>query len=111
MIKINKQLKRPDTGPLASGSILAYKIATVEGKQKINYFLTLYYNQAAYDSDPRPPAVTGIDDFIFTQVKNCTDAEWAQLNDDAGSGLLIETWLKEIIEAIIGVGTCELIAS
>ena len=110
MIKINKQLQRPDKGTLSSGSIIDYTAQFIGSKKVIRFNLTHWFNLAAKDA-PKEDGwlpVAGITEFKYTQLRECTDAEWDSL-DNAGSAVMVQDWLKDIIDAKIGAGNTELI--
>ena len=107
MIKINKQLQRPDKGTLAAGSIIDFTTIFPTGTLLVRYNLTHWFNQLAKDEDGWFP-VAGVTNFSYILIKECTEEEYAQLND-AGSADLVQLWLKELIDAKIGAGNTELI--
>jgi len=110
MIQINKQLQRPDKGTLSSGSIIDYTAQFIGAKKVIRFNLTHWFNLAAKDA-PKEDGwmpVAGITNFKYVQLRECTDEEWLSL-DDAGSAVMVEGWLKEIIDSKIGVGNTVII--
>jgi len=105
MIKINKQLQRPDKGMVSSGSIIYYTAQFIEEKKTIRFNLTHWFSLSAKETaeaDGWLP-IPKVKDFSYIQLKECTDEEWESL-DDAGSAVLVKDWLKEIIESKIGIG-------
>ena len=106
MIKINKQLDRPDGGKVPSGSLIQSEPMFKKEQLKVIWKLTHWLSQSAIDSDKMPiPIITNFDYWI---TKQCTEEEFAKLND-AGSAELVENWLKEIIDASIGLGYTEIV--
>jgi hypothetical protein len=102
MIQINKQLQRPDKGTLASGSIIDFTTIFPTGTLSVRYNLIHWFNQLAKDEDGWLP-VAGVTNFSYIMIKECTEEEYAQLNE-AGSADLVQLWLKELIDAKIGAG-------
>jgi len=107
MIKIKKQLQRPDGGTVTSGSIIDYNSKFVGSNKTVNYFLTHYVNQAAIDSGK--DKIHAVTNFIYVQKKVCTDEEWIALNTHPNAGMQTQIWLQEIIDAAIGSGNTEII--
>lgn len=107
MIKINKQLQRPDKGTLSSGSIIDYNTKFIGESMTVIYMLTHWFNELARTEEGWLP-VAGITNFSYRQTKVCTPEEWALL-DDAGATALVQDWLKEIIDSKIGVGNTEIV--
>jgi hypothetical protein len=110
MIQINKQLQRPDKGTLSSGSIIDYTAQFIGSKKTIRFNLTHWFNLIAKDTAAEDGwlPVAGITNFKYIQLRECTDAEWDSL-DDAGSAVMVQDWLKEIIDSKIGAGNTEII--
>jgi hypothetical protein len=110
MIKINKQLQRPDKGTLSAGSIIDYTTNFNGDKKIVRFNLTHWFNELAKEKAKEDGwlPVQAITNFIYIQLKECTDEEWASLND-AGSAEMVELWLKDIIDAEIGNGSTEII--
>ena len=107
MIKINKQLQRPDKGTLSSGSIIDYNARFIGETMQVVYDLTHWFNELARTEEEWKP-VASITNFKYKQVKQCSEAEWNELNN-AGSPTLVQDWLKEIIDSKIGEGYTEII--
>ncbi len=107
MIQINKQLQRPDKGTLSSGSIIDYTAQFIGSKKTIRFNLTHWFNLIAKDEDGWLP-VAGITNFRYIQLRECTDEEWDSL-DNEGSAVMVQDWLKEIIDEKIGAGNTEII--
>ena len=100
MIQINKQLERPDGGVVPSGSLLNY--STKFGQDlTANFYLTHWLDQDSKDAGKLP--IASILDFKYALSKQCTAEEWVLLNE-AGSALLVENWLKSLIDSEIGAG-------
>ncbi len=110
MIKINKQLQRPDKGTLSAGSILDYNTNFIGEGKIVRYNLTHWFNEIAKETSKEDGwlPVQAITNFKYIQIKECTDEEWDSLND-AGSAVMVQDWLKEIIDAEIGEGYTEII--
>lgn len=106
MIKINKQLQRPDGGTVSSGSLLDYNTRFIGNGKIISYDLTLYFSQSALDSGKKK--VPSVVNFKYRINKHCTEAEWLKLND-AGSADLVQEWLKDLIDIEIGQGFTEIV--
>lgn len=107
MIKINKELQRPDKGTVASGSIIDYNANFIGSKKVIRYNLTHWLSEEVKDEGGWMP-IAGITEFKYVILKQCTDEEWDSLND-AGSAELVEVWLQEIIDSKIGAGNTVII--
>lgn len=102
MITINKELNRPDGGKVASGSIIKYNTRfNADNGYVVWFYLNHFVDVASFDSGKEK--VHQIDEFSYTQYKECTQAEWDSLND-AGSAVLVESWLKDILELELGEG-------
>jgi len=110
MIKINKQLQRPDKGTLSAGSIIDYNARFIGETMQVVYDLTHWFNELAKDTAKEDGwlPVAGITNFSYKLVKDCTPEEWAKLND-VGSAQLVQEWLQELIDSKIGEGYTELI--
>ena len=110
MIKINKQLQRPDKGMVSSGSIIYYTAQFIEEKNTIRFNLTHWFSLSAKETSNTDGwlPIPKVKDFSYIQLKECTDEQW-KLLDDAGSAALVKDWLKEIIESQIGLGNTEII--
>lgn len=108
-VKINKQLDRPDGGKVASGSIAVCDNPQPIGRSKAVVFrIAIYYNQTYLDAGNEPvPKLVKFPKFKL--VKYCTEAEWTALNDDAGAGALVATFMKECIDTVLGDGFTEII--
>ena len=107
MIQINKQLQRPDKGTLSSGSIIDFTTIFPTGTLAVRYNLTHWFSELAKSEVTWLP-VAGITNFSYVLIKECTEEEYAELNN-AGSADLVEQWLKELIDAKIGDGYTEII--
>lgn len=107
MIKINKELQRPDKGKLPSGTIIHYTAQFLEVTKSVKYNLKHWFDELARGEGSWQP-IDGVTDFEYRQVKECSDDEWDSLND-AGVAEMIKLWLQEIIEDKIGTGTTEII--
>jgi hypothetical protein len=107
MIKINKQLDRPDGGKVSAGSIVDYSTRMLGETMQVVYYLKHYFSQTAIDDGKQ--TIPGVTNFAYKQVKNCTEAEWSELNLDAGAGPRVQDWLKEILDELIGAGNTEII--
>jgi hypothetical protein len=107
MIKINKQLQRPDGGTVSAGSIVDYTTRMLGESMQVVYYLKHYFSQSAIDDGK--PTIPGVTNFGYKQVKNCTVAEWTELNLDAGAGPRVQDWLVEILDELIGAGNIEII--
>ncbi len=107
MIKINKELQRPDGGNVAAGSILDYNTKFI-GKGKMTMFTVfLYYSREALDDGK--VTVPSITDFKFRLTKKCSDQEWIDVMTKANAGELTQGWLKDLVDAKIGLGNTEII--
>lgn len=107
MIKINKQLTRPDGGKVSTGSLLKYNPKQNGDKLTVVYFLTHYISQSALDIGKLP--IQKVEEFSYVQEKQCTQEEFDAMINDAGAGALVEGWLVEIIDGLIGVGNTEIV--
>lgn len=110
MIKINKQLQRPDKGMLAAGSILDAKTRFIPNDLTVVWNLTHWFNELAKETAKEDVwfPVVGVNNFGYIQSKICTPEEWAML-DEAGTPELLEGWLQKIIDKAIGEGNTEII--
>jgi len=107
MIKINKQLSRPDGGVVASGSIVKSNTDFDGDELIVKYRIKHYITVAAMDAGKETiPAVTN---FGYYLNRQCTAQEWADLFTEAGAGNQVELWLQTIIDELIGVGNTEII--
>jgi len=107
MIKITKQLQRPDGGTVSANSIIDYNTKFVGINKTLNFFLTHYFNQSAFDEGKEKiPAVIN---FKYVQVKKCTDEEWLAINTEPNAGIKTQEWLEEILTGLVGVGNTEII--
>lgn len=106
MIKINKQLTRPDGGSVSSGSLVKYVPRFIKDELTVSYTIQHYFSQTALDSGK--PTIPGVTDFKYKLIKVCTQSEYDLLND-SGAPLLVEDWLKDLIDDLIGVGNTEII--
>jgi len=107
MIKIDKQLQRPDKGTLSSGSIIDFTTIFPTGILSVRYNLTHWFNELAKSEGNWLP-VQGVTNFKYVLIKECTEEEYAKLNE-TGSADLVEEWLKELIDTSIGEGYTEII--
>jgi hypothetical protein len=110
MIKINKQLQRPDKGTLSSGSLIYFSTQFNGEKKVVRFNLTHWFNQLAKDNheiDGWKP-VEEVTDFKYMLIKECTNEEWDAL-DGSGSTLMVKGWIKELIDSKIGDGYTEII--
>ena len=109
MIQINKQLQRLDGGVVPSGSIIDYRYLLIDSSEQIIFRLKHSFNQAAKDDSK--PFIVGVEDFSYKLTKTFTSNEWADLGaaDPTDEATMIEGWLKEIIDGLIGVGYTEII--
>lgn len=107
MLKINKQLNRPDGGKVNSGSIVKYSTRfNTKGGLVIWYFLDHYLNSTSLENGKKTiPETLEVPKSMY---KECTEEEWAKLNE-AKSAEQVELWLKEGLEGIIGEGYIEII--
>lgn len=106
MIKINKLLNRPDGGTVAPGSLLKFEPKFNKDALTVSYFLTHFVSQQAIDDGKQP--IPGVTDFKYQVQKQCDEAEYLELNN-AGAADLVETWLKELIDGLIGAGNTEIV--
>ena len=107
MIKIEKQLQRPDKGTLSAGSLIDFTTIFPTGTLIVRYNLTHWFNELAKSEKQWLP-IAGVINFDYTLMKECTEEEYAQLNE-AGSADLVELWLQELIDAKIGIGYTSII--
>lgn len=108
MIKINKKLNRPDGGTVAAGSIIDYNSRFIGKGMIISFQLMHHFSEAALEDGK--PLIAKITNFAYRLNKECSEEEWAELmTGSEASGILVETWLKEMIDALIGAGNTEII--
>tara|TARA_R110000744_G_scaffold148351_1_gene261377 strand:- start:6599 stop:6922 length:324 start_codon:yes stop_codon:yes gene_type:complete len=107
MIQIDKELTRPDKGTVAAGSLINFTTIFPTGTMNVRYNLIHWVNEEAKDSEEWLP-ILGVINFSYIQIKECTPEEYAKLND-SGSAELVESWLKELIDAKIGAGNTKII--
>ena len=105
MIKINKALERPDKGTVPSGSIIDYKVIRNDESKQLRYNLTHWLSEEAKEEEKWMP-IAKVNNFAYIMVKECTDEEYAQLNE-AGSFELEKEWLTEMIDSKLGAGKTE----
>ena len=108
-VKITKQLDRPDGGKVASGCIaVCNNEQKIENQKAVVFITSFYLNETSYEGGKK--SIPELDKFKSHKlIKMCSDEEWESLNDDAGSGLLVGTFMKECIDLEIGLGFTELI--
>jgi len=107
MIKITKQLQRPDGGTVSANSIIDYNTKFVGEGKKVIFFLKHFVNQAAIDE--AKPKILKVLEFSYVQERECTPEEWSELFTEAGAGVLVEGWLNEIMITKVGVGNTAII--
>jgi len=108
MIQINKELNRPDGGTVAAGSLLDYQTRMIGEKKQVVFYLSLFVSQAAKDEGK--DTIPAVNEFKYVQSKDCTEQEWTDLTEGSGSsGALVQDWLKEIIDELIGAGNTQLV--
>ncbi len=110
MIKIKKSLVRRDKGTVSSGSLIDFKTLRNTDLLIVRYNLTHWVSQEAKDGNKEYGwlPISGVMKLDYIQIKQCTEEEWASLNN-AGSNELIEKWLEELIIKQIGKGFTEII--
>lgn len=107
-VKISKQLERNDKGVILSDSIAESNPVMKEDSKTILFPISLYVNEEAMNE--KVPVIGGCVSFHQMRVsKVCSDSEWSDMNDNAGSGALVTGWFKEAIDNSIGLGFTELI--
>ena len=109
IVKITKQLDRPDGGKVASGSIaVCNSPRQVVSEQAVEFNTEFFINQTAIDNGKTNiPALVKFPKMKL--IKMCSDDEWTELNDDAGAGALIGKFMTECIDEVLGDGFTELI--
>lgn len=109
IVKINKQLDRPDGGKVASGSIaVCNEPRQVINKKTVVFLMPIFLNQTAIDNKKSHiPALVLFP--IFKLIYKCTDEEWAELIDDSSAGAYMGLLMEKAIAAQIGDGFTELI--
>jgi len=110
MIKINKQLQRPDKGTLSAGSLINYTARFLQDELTVVFDLTHWFNELAKEEAKEEGwlPVAKITNFDYRLSRICTVEEWQKL-DDARASTMVEGWLKEIIDNKIGVGYTEIV--
>ncbi len=112
-IKINKQLNRPDGGKVASGSVVEFNTTTVDSEKKVVFYCKQYLSETARDNGKTPvPAIVeiGSDSSPYYLSKYCTDEEWDDLTiGENQTAILLNQWLQEIIDSLIGLGYTEIV--
>lgn len=109
-IKITKQLNRPDGGTITANSIADSNPRMIEESVggKVFFPFKLHFSQSAMDSGkPKVPACTEFP--TMRVVKQCTQAEWDAMNDDADAGALVSGWMLAEIIAVVGTGNAEIV--
>jgi len=106
MIKITKQLQRPDGGTVASGSLIKFNPLFNKDSLSVRYNMTHYFSQSALDSKKKP--VPGVTNFPYVLIKMCTPDEYLKL-ELADAPTLVEQWLADEIGGKIGVGNTVII--
>ena len=90
MIKINKQLTRPDGGIVKDGSVIDFKV--IRKDSRIRFNITHWV-----DVEKKFLPIANVKNFSYIQI-----AEFQEGKDE-------EVQLKEIIDSKIGVGHTEII--
>ena len=71
----------------------------------MRYNLTHWLSEEAKEEEKWMP-IAKVNNFAYIMVKECTDEEYAQLNE-AGSFELEKEWLTEMIDSKLGAGKTE----
>ena len=107
MIKINKQLQRPDGGTVSAGSIVDYNSKFIGKGMIISFQLMHYFSESAIESGKTLiPAITN---FKYRLNKECTAEQWVEIFTQANAGIYVETLLKDLIDEKIGEGFTEIV--
>lgn len=107
MIKINKQLQRPDGGTVSSGSIIDYNSRFIGKGMIISFDLMHHFSKVALEADK--PLIPSITNFPYKLNKECTIEEWSDIFTKPDAGIYVETLLKDLIDEKIGEGNTEII--
>jgi hypothetical protein len=108
MIKINKQLQRPDGGNVSTGSIIDYNSRFIGKGRIVSFDLMHHFSESALNEGKQ--LIPSITNFIYRLNKECTIEEWTELMIGAdASGDLVQNWLKKLIDVKIGSGYTEII--
>jgi hypothetical protein len=108
MIKINKQLQRPDGGTVSSGSIIDYNSRFIGKGMIISFDLMHHFSESALEDGK--PLIPEIKNFAYRLNKECTEEEWAKVMiGEEPAGPLVQLWLQELIDEKIGEGNTEII--
>jgi hypothetical protein len=107
MIKINKELTRPDGGNVSTGSIIEYTPRFLNEIMVASFDLRHFVSvQTLLDGKKTIPSVI---EFKYRLNKQCDAEQWELLNN-AGSADLVQEWLKDLIDQEIGAGFTEIIS-
>ena len=106
MIKITKELQRPDKGIVPTDSLVNYTARFLQDELTVVFDLVHWLNQEAKDGEWLP--IPKVIEFDYRLSRLCTVEEWMKL-DDAGASSMVEEWLKEVIDGKIGVGYTEIL--
>ena len=106
MLKINKQLNRPDGGKINSGSIITFDPIPRTNDGDVVFSMKHYVSETTLNNSKKP--IHKIDEFDYTIKRPTTPDEFASLNN-AGAVDLMTGWLVTELESKLGVGTIETI--
>lgn len=109
-VKINKALNRPDGGSVSSGSLaVCNNPQQLVNSMQVVFLTNFFITETAYQNGKTP--IPQLDKFPSMKlIKQCSEEEWADLNDSAGAGALVGLFMQECIDAIIGGGSTEIIS-
>ena len=106
MLKINKQLNRPDGGEVQSGSVIKYDVRLNTKSSTVWFFLNHYISEDTLNEGKQN--ISKINEFNYKLYRECSQVEWDMLND-SNSAELVAGWLLELIENKIGSGYIQII--
>ena len=104
MLIIDKQLDRSDGTPVVTGSLVIGNQKQDERNKIIRWEIEHFLDQDSIDSG-KDTIRGGVLNFKIGQSKKCTEQQWDEITKSANSGALLETWLMDILNEIIGQGT------
>ena len=107
MIKINKQLQRPDGGTVSAGSIIDYNSKFIGKGMIISFQLMHHFSESAIEGGK--PLIPSITNFKYRLNKECTAEQWSEIFTQPDAGIYVETILKDLIDEKIGAGFTEIV--
>lgn len=112
--------------PVPSGSVVTSRVefkswpidssGTAKTKHEVHFNLSLFLNKDQAETVGSKPLASWINEFNKGFVKDLTEAEYNSVfhsvttGGSVDVGIIVMTWLKEMIEEKIGIGNSQLIS-